>query len=82
MLQPLGMKDQLPIQTIEDTKLLHNALWLYRLQDWDAAEKILQELASVEPDCYVFRLYLERIAVFRQNPPGADWDGVFTHESK
>lgn len=82
MLQPLGMKDQLPAKVIEDTKLFHNALRLYRQQDWDAAEKILQELVTVEPECYVFKLYLERIAVFRQNPPAADWDGVFTHVSK
>jgi len=80
--EPMGMRDQLPAKLIEDTKLYHNALRLYRKQDWDAAEKILLELKSVEPDTYLYQLYLERIALFRTDPPGPDWDGVFTHESK
>jgi adenylate cyclase len=80
--EPMGMKDQLPVKAIEDTKLFHNALRLYREQNWDAAEQVLQELVSVEPDCYLFKLYLERIAMFRQEPPPADWDGVFTYTTK
>jgi len=80
--EPLGLRDQLPAQVIEDTRLFHNALRLYRQQAWDEAEKILKELQSVEPDCYLFALYLERIGVFRSEPPPADWDGVFTYMTK
>jgi adenylate cyclase len=80
--EPMGMRDHLPVKVIEDAKLYHNALRLYRQQEWDAAEKVLLELKSVEPDCYLFQLYLDRIALFRTEPPGADWDGVFTHETK
>ncbi|HLF30220.1 MAG TPA: adenylate/guanylate cyclase domain-containing protein [Xanthomonadales bacterium] len=80
--EPMGMRDQLPVEVIEDAKLYHNALRLYRQQDWDAAEKVLLELKSVRPDCYLYQLYLDRIALFRTEPPGADWDGVFTHETK
>ncbi len=82
ILEPLGLRDQLSTQTIEDTKLFHNALRLYREQQWDAAEKVLKELQSVEPEAYLFRLYLERIALFRKEPPDADWDGVFTYMTK
>ncbi len=42
----------------------------YRTQDWDEAEKILNELLVEEPDCFLYNLYLERIAVFRENPSG------------
>jgi len=80
--EPLGLRDQLSAQVIEDTKLFHNALRLYREQNWDAAEKVLQELRSVQPDSYLFALYLERIGVFRSEPPPADWDGVFTYMTK
>lgn len=80
--EPLGMKDQLPLKVIEDTKLFHNALRLFREQNWDAAEQVLRELLSVEPDTYLFELYLSRIGVFRNNPPPADWDGVVTFETK
>jgi adenylate cyclase len=80
--EPLGMKDQLAPQVIEDAKLFENALRHYRNQNWDEAEKILQELLVIEPDCFLFKLYLERIAIFREEPPGDDWDGVFVYKTK
>jgi adenylate cyclase len=30
----------------------------------------------------LYEVYLERIAHFRENPPPADWDGVFTYTTK
>ena len=80
--EPLGMKDQLPTKVIEDARLFQSALKHYRRQDWDAAERILKELLSVEPDSYLFALYLERIAIFREKPPEEGWDGVFTYMTK
>jgi len=80
--EPLGLRDQLPAKTIEDAKLFQNALRLYRQQDWDAAEDVLNELHSVDPNTRLFALYLERIALFRKEPPPADWDGVFTYQTK
>jgi adenylate cyclase len=80
--EPLGMRDQIPARLVEDAQLLRNALRHYREQAWDAAEKMLQELLSASPGSYLYQLYLDRIRHFRSNPPGADWDGVFTHESK
>jgi adenylate cyclase len=82
MYEPLGMRSQLDAKVIEDAKLFHNALRLYRQKDWDAAEQVLRELLSVYPHTYLFELYLERIAEFRLEPPPEEWDGVFTHESK
>jgi len=80
--EPMGLRDQLSARAIEDAKLFHKALRLYREQNWDGAEEVLQELHSVEPDTYLFALYLERIAMFRKEPPPADWDGVFTYMTK
>jgi len=80
--EPLGMKDQLTTSAIENAKLFQSALKHYRKQDWDAAEKILKELQTVEPDSYLYALYLERISIFRETPPEADWDGVFTYMTK
>ena len=31
---------------------------------------------------YVFDLYSERIQIFKENPPPADWNGVFVLETK
>jgi adenylate cyclase len=57
----------------------------YRKQDWAGALKMLEVCRA---DCERFGLiglietYRERIQRLQQNPPGADWDGVFTAESK
>ena len=80
--EPLGMKDQLPAQVIDDARLFENALRYYREQKWDEAEKILKELLLVEPDSFVFKLYLERLGIFRQEPPEDEWDGVFVYKTK
>lgn len=55
---------------------------LYRAQQWNDAEKILLDLQQQEPQKELYHIYLERIRLFRTEPPGLDWDGVFTHETK
>jgi len=80
--EPLGMRDKLAPKIIEDTKLFHRALRQYRQQDWDGAESVLRELVTVEPETYLFSLYLERISQFRLTPPEPGWDGVFTYDTK
>jgi len=55
----------------------------YRGQDWDGAEARLGQLEAQAPELVeLYRLYRERIAYFRANPPGPDWDGVFVATSK
>lgn len=57
------------------------ALILYLQQHWAEAEAIwilLQQDSSHK----LYSLYLERINYYRQQSPGADWDGVYTHAEK
>jgi adenylate cyclase len=55
----------------------------YRGQRWDEAETLIAVCRALEPslDGY-YDLFAGRIADYCANPPGADWDGVFTAESK
>ena len=53
-------------------------LELLRARDWDGAGAILLEL----PDDGLRRLYAERLRQYRATPPGADWDGVTSFETK
>ena len=53
-------------------------LELLRARDWDGAEAILLAL----PDDGLRRLYGARLQQYRATPPGADWDGVTTFETK
>ncbi|MDT8320240.1 MAG: adenylate/guanylate cyclase domain-containing protein [Xanthomonadales bacterium] len=82
ILEPLGLEDELPGEIIERARSFKHALFLYRRQDWDPAEQALRVLLEQEPDCYLYKLYLDRIEIFRQQPPEQGWDGVFTHQSK
>jgi adenylate cyclase len=57
----------------------------YRKQDWAGA---LKNIEACRPGCERFGLpglldtYAERIHGLEQKPPGADWDGVYTAETK
>lgn len=80
--EPIDLQEN--INKTDRTKLkeFHHAIQLYRQQKWDDAEKTLFQLSQDDPERYIYTLYLDRIAYFRNTPPGADWDGVFVHTSK
>jgi adenylate cyclase len=57
----------------------------YRAQHWPEAEQALAACRASAADfnlAALYDLYGERIAAFRAAPPPADWDGVFTAETK
>ena len=58
------------------------ALALVRAQQWHAAEDAVQALQAAHPERGLYALYLERIAHYRRYPPGPDWDGVTSFETK
>lgn len=66
------------------SKLNDALIAAYRAQEWD---KTLELIAQARPlgggkiDA-LYELYEERVAYFRENPPGADWDGVYVATSK
>jgi len=59
----------------------------YRTQDWQSAFDALElmevqsEKLGITAEEYIF-IYETRIAEFRANPPGPNWDGVYTATSK
>ncbi len=82
ILEPLGLEEELPAEVLERARSFKQFLYHYRIQEWDEGEQILRELLQDEPECFLYNLYLERIAHFRESPPGEDWDGVFTFQTK
>ncbi len=66
----------------DELKLYRETLKLYRAQNWDIAEMQFINLQQMHSDRHLYRMYIERIAYYRQNPPGADWDGAFTFQTK
>ena len=77
-----GLQGEVSAEWAERAARFETALEMYRDQDWDGAEDALKKLQEGEPDSILYGLYRQRVDHFRSQPPSADWDGVFTHESK
>jgi len=80
--EPLGFTGCVAKEVLEEMRLWHQVLRLYRAQDWDQAELQLMNLSRLNPDAKLYSMYAERIAHLRQHPPGDGWDGVTTFETK
>jgi adenylate cyclase len=78
--QPIAIFEPIANEiSVEQTNLLtqwHAALQSYRLQEWDKSQRILEELLILDTDTKLYAYYLDRIAVYRINPPPIDGDGV------
>ena len=80
--EPLAPTGQLAPEMQKELSVYREALKLYRAQNWDMAEMNFINLQKAYPERYLYGMYLERIAFFRANSPGKDWDGVFTFQTK
>jgi adenylate cyclase len=80
-----GFLDQtirIDLPTQMELKFLRQALKHYREQAWDLSETMFQNVQQQAPDRMLYKMYMDRISHFRNNPPGKDWDGVYTHTAK
>lgn len=80
--EPVGHKNDLDKDTKSELTSYKQALKSFRAQNWDKAEMDFFNLNRSNPDRFVYQVYLDRVTHYRNNPPGDDWDGVFTHTSK
>ena len=80
--EPISIGDLIDQATKNSLARYMEALKLYRSQSWDLAEAEFIQLQKLEPERYLYAIYLERIAFFRKTPPGDDWDGVFNFVTK
>jgi adenylate cyclase len=82
--EPLGFEGQVGSETVLALKLFEQALSAYRAQEWDSAQAQFESLVRDHPVTgrVLYDLYLERIALLRDNPPDAHWDGSFTFTKK
>jgi adenylate cyclase len=80
--EPIGLTGQVSKARIDELALWHQALKLYRAQEWDMAELQLINLQRIYPDVALYRQFAERVAFLRKNPPGPGWDGAWIAQSK
>ena len=80
--EPIGHKNDLEEEVMSELTAYKQALRNFRAQSLDKAEVDFFNLNREYPDRLLYLVYLDRIAFYRNEPPGDDWDGVFTHTSK
>jgi adenylate cyclase len=80
--EPLGLQGQVGQSQLDELKIFHQVLRAYRKQEWDKVELDLFNLQRMSPHCKLYAVYAERVAYFRNNPPGESWDGVFVFQTK
>jgi adenylate cyclase len=65
------------------TEMHARILAAYRGQRWEEVKRLLEECAQLDRRlAKLHRRYRRRIAHFEQEPPGADWDGVYRAQAK
>jgi adenylate cyclase len=80
--EPLGTAAELAPGIVDELAQWDAALALVRGQQWDAAQAAIEALALAHPACALYALYLGRIAHYRAHPPGQEWDGVTSFDTK
>jgi len=80
--EPVGHKNDLDKSVTAEIAEYRKALMNFRAQSWDKAELDFFNLNRNYPDRLLYQVYLDRIAIYRNDPPGDGWDGVFTHTTK
>ncbi len=80
--EPLGLQGAVSKDLLDELKLWAQALRLYRSQDWDMAELQLLNLLKAYPSRTLYQTFLDRIRLFRTDPPQKGWDGAFRFETK
>jgi adenylate cyclase len=77
-----GYGEPLPEQKQSVLTLYAEGLKAYRKQDWLVAENTFKHCLELDPDDGPSRVMIQRCRIFMQDPPPADWDGVFEHKTK
>jgi adenylate cyclase len=80
--EPVGRVGTLSNADLDELDRFQRALEHYRAQRWDDAENALVNLARANPTKKTYQIFLERVNDLRMKPPGSNWDGVFTFQTK
>lgn len=77
-----GRPDALDAAQREENRQYAQALAAYRDADWQAAEARFYQLQQTCDNTALCQVFLDRIALFKHNPPAQDWGGVYTFDKK
>jgi adenylate cyclase len=80
--EPIGVESEVDKNALDEVRLWHQTLRLYRSRQWDQVEVNLLNLLRANPGCGLYELYAERVTHHRRVPLPQDWDGVTVFDEK
>lgn len=80
--EPIAPEAEVSDAEQHELELHEQALKLYRHQQWQSAQQLFRQLQGMSPERKLYAVYLQRIALFIEDAPPQDWDGVFIYNSK
>jgi adenylate cyclase len=75
----IGKIDEVSEEVKQELALFHQAQSHYYNQQWQTAQQIFEQLNTLDPKKLIYRIYLNRIQIFKDNPLGPNWDGSYKH---
>ena len=80
--EPLAVAGGLAAAALAELDRWNAALALVRARQWEQARAAVAALAQASPGAVLYQLYLARIAIWQSDPPGPDWDGATSFDTK
>jgi len=80
--EPIGVESEADKNALDEVRLWHQTLRLYRSRQWDQVEVNLLNLLRANPGCRLYELYAERVTHHRSVPLPQDWNGVTVFDEK
>ncbi len=78
----VGLHADLPQERLDRCMEFKAVVELYHKQQFGDAVAQFKKFGDLDEFSVLSKLYVERTRHFHENPPGDDWDGVFTHLAK
>ena len=91
MYEPTGFMSELTQETQDCLDCFRQGIDKYLLQDWDGALNLFEKAKEMEPNKpgvtpgvkdNPSMILIDRCKVMKENPPEADWDGVYVMTTK
>ena len=78
----IGLKGEVSAARLEAIRTFEQALADYRAQRWSQATAGFERVIQMVGDDTASRVFIQRIAQFREEPPAAGWDGSYAMTEK
>src|SRR5258706_10230751 len=78
----VGLEGEVKKRVLDELKLWHQTIRLYRSRQWDQVEVNLLNLHRMNPGCALYELYAKEAAGERRTPPPAELGGETVFDEK